>query len=399
MNTNVRNVLAFIIAAAVTFICLFCAHETGYALFHDYTPVSVREMGDKANSAFGYKGRHLSITGKLNRIQQKHRYNKEQYELTLTYDGHWPVTVSCYVETGAQKRKIPRMLIGDTVTVKGRCISFDEQIRTGRKYEVSVDLIEGYKKENGRLFETDEKGTVKVPAKDLNKMINSNILAVENELIKKEIELSGIVGMVDANGSYVVICKSVEDAYDPLNNQDSTGRRGVACMAARPDSAECGKFLSEISKGDSVTIRGRCTKVDESGLELDISGLWIYGPPAITVFTETEDGKIAADADEIEEEFRKNPFRLKQKLQDREIRLSGRIAHIDMEKYLSVGISHISNSDYHFTVGSGEIIMCRYAGGSGNGSKEAITEGTAVLDCICTDVDRTGCYMNIVSAD
>ena len=221
----------------------------------EYTEVSVQEMVDALESNAlkakeNYEGQYLEITGYLNNIDSSGGY------ITLYADEYSFTGVQCFAKNDSVKGQIANMSIGDTVTLRGKCTDVGEILG----YSVDIDSIDGYEEGEEIGFETTDDGYIIVSANDLVEMIGDNPLQAQNAFKGEKIQLTGKLGTIDSGGKYIGI--DSDDEWSFVN---------IQCFIKNDEQKS---QIMDMSSGDEITIRGKCTSVGELlGYSIDIESI------------------------------------------------------------------------------------------------------------------------------
>lgn len=99
-----------------------------------------------------------------------------------------------------------------------------------------------------------------VTATQLSEQLSNNAMKAENDYKDKYIEVTGKLGNIDSGGKYIGIDSDIE--FDLTN---------IQCYIK---SDEQKQIIMEMSKGDPITIKGRCKDVGELlGYSIDIDSI------------------------------------------------------------------------------------------------------------------------------
>ena len=219
----------------------------------EYTAVTVKTMVDdletnamKAQEK--YKNQYLEITGYLTVIDSSGKY------ISLDPDRYSLTGVSCDINNDSLRAQVANMSVGDTVTLRGKCTSVGEVMG----YSLDVYSIDGYESTARAVsFPVSDDGYIVVSADDMDNMMHDNALQAQNTFLKQKISVTGKLGSIDSNGHYFSV--------DP---SDDWSFNNIQCYIKNDEQKA---IIMELSKGDSITVKGICTDVGEIiGYQVDV---------------------------------------------------------------------------------------------------------------------------------
>jgi len=199
-----------------------------------------------------YKGQYLEITGRLSVIDSNGSY------FALYPDEYSFIGVRCDIRKNEDlQAKVANMTLGDTVTVRGKCTDVGEVLG----YSLAVDDIEGYDDAPAAMdVNVSSDGYITVTADDLVEVMKINALKAQNTFKGQQIEITGKLGTIDSNGKYISL-----DSSDPYS---------FTLIQCYIKNDEQKVRIMDLSKGDKITIRGKCKDVGELiGYSIDIESI------------------------------------------------------------------------------------------------------------------------------
>ena len=222
----------------------------------EYTKVSVNEMmEDLSSNAMKaqdkYKGKDLEITGRMDVIDSSGKY------ISLYPDEISITGVRCNLKNDTQKAQAMSMAKGDMVTLRGRCKDVGEVLG----YSLDVDSIDGYSETAQEIdVKQSADGYIEVTANELVEIIGNNAMMAQNTFKGKQIAVTGKLGNIDSNGSYISI-----DSDDPWSFTN------IQCYLKNDQQKA---KIMDMKKGDTLTVKGKCKDVGELlGYQIDIEDI------------------------------------------------------------------------------------------------------------------------------
>lgn len=222
----------------------------------EYTSVTVKEMIDDLESNAlkaqdKYKDKYLEVTGYLNVIDSSGKYFS-LYPDELSFIG-----VTCNIKGDTQKAQVSNMSTGDTVTLRGKCTAVGEVLG----YTLDVDSIDGYDEGSTDIdMAVSDDGYIIISADELEEIINNNAMKAQNMFKGQQIAVTGKLGSIDSNGSYI-----------SLNSNNEWSFTNIQCYLKSEDQKA---QIMEMSKGDTLTVKGKCKDVGELlGYQIDIESI------------------------------------------------------------------------------------------------------------------------------
>ena len=222
----------------------------------EYTSVTVNEMmqdlKDNAMKAQDkYKDQYLEVTGRMDVIDSSGKY------ISLYPDEIAITGVKCNLKNDTQKAQAANMAKGDMVTLRGKCKDVGEVMG----YTLDVDSIDGYSEEAAGIdVATDEEGYITVTAGELEEIIEANAMQAQNTFKGKQVAVTGKLGNIDSNGSYISIDSDNEWSF--VN---------IQCYLKSDDQKA---KIMDLKKGDTLTVKGKCKDVGELlGYQIDIESI------------------------------------------------------------------------------------------------------------------------------
>lgn len=221
----------------------------------EYEAHTVAEMMDDLDSnalkaSDKYKGKYIEITGKLDNIDASGDYislvsDKDEFAMT---------GVLCYIKNSTQTEQVSNMNIGDKVKLRGKCTDVGEVLG----YYLDIDQIAGFK---DSAKKEDSKDSYEVTAKEIEDELQSNALNAKNKYEGKTVTITGYLDNIDASGKYINI-DAGEDDYTFVN---------IQCNITNDEQKN---RIYDLSKGDKVTVKGKCVSVGEFlGYTIDMDSI------------------------------------------------------------------------------------------------------------------------------
>ena len=153
--------------------------------------------------------------------------------------------------------------------------------------------------------------------------LEGNALKAKEKYEGKYLEITGLLNTIDSGGDYI--------ALYPEEYSFSS----VSCYIKNDEQKN---QVANMSSGDTVTLRGKCTSVGEvMGYSLDIDSIDGYEEGEELDFDTTDDGYIIVSANELVELIGENPLKARNGLKGKNIELTGKLGTIDSSgKYIGI---------------------------------------------------------------
>lgn len=163
--------------------------------------------------------------------------------------------------------------------------------------------------------------------------LNANALKATDKYKDQYLEVTGRLNVIDASGDYIALYA------------EEIAITGVRCeIKGDTQKAQVGNM----SKGDTVTLRGKCTSVGEVlGYTLKVDSIDGYeGEAASMDLAVSDDGYIVMSADELVKIIGSNAMLAQNTFKGQKIAVTGKLGSIDSDgKYITID----SNDDWDFT--------------------------------------------------
>ena len=172
-----------------------------------------------------------------------------------------------------------------------------------------------------------------VTVKEMMDDLNGNALKATDKYKDKYLEITGRLNVIDASGSYIALYP------------EEFAVTGVRCdITGDAMKAQ----VANMSKGDTVTLRGKCTSVGEViGYSLTVDSIdGFEGEGAALDLAVSDDGYIIMSANELVEIINGNPLIAQSTFKGQQIAVTGKLGTIDSDgKYISLK----SDDEWDFT--------------------------------------------------
>lgn len=187
-----------------------------------------------------YKNAYIEVTGKLDNIDASEKY------ISLIGANDWVsfVGAQCYTKNDYQKAQVREMNNGDMITLRGKCTYVGEIMG----FQIDIDSIDGYEPSKAEVIDNDE--YIICTASDLVNDLKNNAAKAKQKYLDHNVEVTGRISDIHSKGKSI----SIEPADDPYSFTS------ITCFTK---TSELKKKVIELNKGDTVTIRGKCTLVGE----------------------------------------------------------------------------------------------------------------------------------------
>ena len=210
--------------------------------------------------------------------------------------------------------------------VKEEAVSDDTNNDAEEGQEVAESNEEEAQVEETEEVEEPEEESIEYQEVSVQEMVDtleSNALKAKETYEGKYIEVSGYLNNIDSSGDYITLYA------------DEYSFTGVQCFAKNKDLKS---QISNMSIGDTVTLRGKCTSVGEVlGYSVEIDSIDGYEEGEEIGFEKTDDGYIIVSANDLVEIIGENPLQAQNALKGQNVELTGKLGTIDSNgKYIGI---------------------------------------------------------------